>query len=90
MFICEEKFNYVDKSMGVTKDGEKYLSLNVIPINDQKKYNFLTKDDEIINLINSLEFKRFQEITLQIKFIREFNFEKRTSYWFPQLVGVDC
>ena len=89
MFICKDKFNYVDKSMGVTKDGEKYLSINVIPINDTKKYNFLTKDEEVMNLFNTMEFKRFEEITLVIKFTREFNFERKTSYWSPMLIGVE-
>lgn len=89
MFISKCKVNFVDKVVGVTKDGEKYISVNVIPIDDNKKYNFISKDDNVINLFNTYDFKRFEEITISLAFIREFRPETRTSYWAVVLTGVE-
>ena len=89
MFKSTSKVNYVDKTLGVTKDGEKYISVNVMPVGDSKKYSFLSKDEEVINLFNTLDFKRFEEITIVVGFNREFNQEKRTSYWSAILLGVE-
>ena len=89
MFISKVKVNFVDKSVGVTKDGEKYISINVIPINGTKKFNFISKDDNVIEYFNSYDFKRFEEIIISVDFNREFNQEKRTSYWSATLVGVE-
>ncbi len=89
MFKCKAKFNFIDKVSGVTKDGEKYVSLNVIPVNDTKKYNFISKDETVINLLNSIQLSRFAEITLELGFVKEFNYERRISYWSCVLLGVD-
>lgn len=89
MFKCKEKFNFIGKVSGVTKDGEKYISIDVIPTNDIKKYNFISKDETVINLFNSLQLSRFCEITLEIGFKKEFNYERKTSYWLCVLLGVD-
>ena len=89
MFICKCKVNFIDKVVGVTKDGEKYVSINAIPINDTKKYNFISKDESIINYFNTCNFGRFEEIVISIGFTREFNSERKTSYWSASLVGVE-
>lgn len=89
MFICKSKFNYIDKVLGVTKDGEQYVSINVIEINGTKNYNFLSKDTQVIELFKKLEISRFAEINLKLGFVREFNPESRFSYWSCNLLGVD-
>lgn len=89
MFVSKCQVNFIDKVVGVTKDGERFVSVNVIPLNDTKKFNFISKDDEVINYFKTCEFKRFEEITVLIGFNREFNQEKRTSYWSANLVGVE-
>ena len=89
MFICKSKFNYIDKVLGVTKDGEQYVSINVIEINGTKKYNFISKDAQVIELFKKLEISRFAEINLKLSFVREFNPESRFSYWSCNLLGVD-
>lgn len=89
MFVSKCKVNFLDKVVGVTKDGEKYISVNVIPANDTKKFNFISKNDDVINAFNTYDFKRFEEITISVGFFREFNQEKRTSYWSATLVGVE-
>lgn len=89
MFICKSKFNFIDKFIGVTKEGEQYVSLNVIELNGTKKYNFISKDTQVIDLFKKLEISRFAEVNLKLGFIREFNQEKRFSYWTCSLLGVD-
>ena len=80
-------FNFVDRRLGVTKDGEKYLALNVLS-KDNQKLSFITKKEELINKISSLQLTKFQDIKLNFNFSREFNREKRVSYWCCELVGV--
>ena len=89
MFICKSKFNFIDKIIGVTKDGERYVSINVIEVSGTKKYNFISKDANVIEIFNKLDISRFAEINLKLGFIREFNQERRFSYWTCVLLGVD-
>lgn len=80
-------FNFVDRKVGVTQDGEKYLALNVLS-KDNQKLSFITKKEELINKISSLQLTKFQDIKLNFNFSREFNREKRVSYWACELIGV--
>ncbi len=89
MFICKSKFNYIDKVIGVTKEGEQYVSLNVIELGGTKKYNFISKDVQVIELFKKLDISRFAEINLELGFNREFNQERRFSFWTCVLLGVD-
>lgn len=88
MVIAKEVFNFIDKREGVTKDGEKYLSINVLS-KDNKKLNFITKDNNLINKISPLNLQKFSAIKLILDFDREFNREKRISYWKCNLVGIE-
>ena len=47
MVVAKETFNFIDKREGVTKDGEKYLSINVLS-RDNRKFNFITKTFHIL------------------------------------------
>lgn len=88
MVIAKEVFNFIDKREGITKDGEKYLSINVLS-KDNKKLNFIIKDNNLINKISPLNLQKFSAIKLILDFDREFNREKRTSYWKCNLVGIE-
>ena len=88
MITCKEEFNFIDKRVGVTKEGEQYISINVIS-KDNKKFNFISKDSKLIDRISPLNLQRFAPIKLQLSFERTFNREKRTSYWTCSLVGVE-
>ena len=88
MVVAKETFNFIDKREGITKDGEKYLSLNVLS-KDNRKFNFITKDMELVNKISPLSIQKFSPIKLILDFDRVFNREKRTSYWTCNLVGVE-
>lgn len=88
MITCKEEFNFVDKRVGVTKDGEQYISVNVIS-KDNKKFNFISKDTKLIDKIAPLNLQRFAPIKLILCFERMFNKEKRTSYWTCNLIGVE-
>ena len=88
MISCKEEFNFIDKRVGVTKEGEQYISINVLS-KDNKKFNFISKDEKIINRISPLNLQRFAPIKLILSFERVFNKEKRTSYWTCGLVGVE-
>ena len=88
MIICHEDFNFIDKMVGVTKDGEKFISVNVLS-KDNKKFNFISKDASLIDKLASLKLQRFCNIKLVLQFQRVFNREKRTSYWTVNLVDVE-
>ena len=88
MVTCKEEFNFIDKRISVTKEGEQYLSINVIS-KDNKKFNFISKDTKLIDRISPLNLQRFSPIKLILGFERVFNKEKRTSYWTCQLIGVE-
>lgn len=88
MFKCKEEFNFVDKRVAVTKDGEQYISINVIS-KDNKNFNFISKNTDLIDKISPLNLQKFSKITLILGFKREFNKEKRTSYWTCSLLGVE-
>lgn len=83
-----QEFNFIDKRVGVTKEGEQYISINVIS-KDNKKFNFISKDTKLIDKISPLNLQRFAPIKLILDFERVFNKEKRTSYWTCELVGVE-
>lgn len=83
-----QEFNFIDKRIGVTKDGEQYISINVIS-KDNKKFNFISKDTKLIDKISPLNIQRFAPIKLVLEFDRVFNKEKRTSFWTCELVGVE-
>ena len=88
MVVAKETFNFIDKREGITKDGERYLSINVLS-KDNRKFNFITKDTELINKISPLNLQKFAQIKLVLNFERVFNKEKRTSYWTCNLLGVE-
>ncbi len=88
MITCKEEFNFIDKRVGMTKDNEQYISINVLT-KDNKKFNFISRDKKLIDKIAPLNLQRFSVIKLILCFEREFNKEKRTSYWTCNLVGVE-
>ena len=88
MVLAKETFNFIDKREGITKDGEKYLSINVLS-KDNRKFNFITKNTDLINKISPLNLQKFSQIKLVLNFERVYNREKRTSYWTCNLVGVE-
>lgn len=88
MIISKETFNFIDKREGITKDGERYLSLNVLS-KDNRKFNFITKDTDLINKVSPLNLQRFAPIKIVLDFDRVFNKEKRISYWSCEFVGVE-
>ena len=82
-------FDYDPPTEGISlKDGEKYLCVNVLS-KDNQKFNFITKDAELINKISPLNLQRFSQIKLILGFSREFNREKRFSFWSCNLVGIE-
>lgn len=88
MITCKEEFNFIDKRVGVTKDGEQYITINVLS-KDNRKFNFISKDSKLIEKIAPLNLQRFAPIRLIVDFERVYNKEKRTSYWACNLVGVE-
>ena len=83
-----ETFNFIDKRIGVTKEGEQYISINVLS-NDNKKLNFISKDTKLIDKISPLNIQKFSPIKLHFDIDRVFNAEKRVSYWSVNLIGVE-
>lgn len=83
-----QEFNFIDKRIGVTKDGEQYISINVLS-KDNRKFNFISKNTKLIDKIAPLNLQRFAPIKLVLDFERIYNQERRTSYWSCELVGVE-
>lgn len=81
-------FSYIDKKIGVTKDGEQFIALNVLSKDTNRKLNFISKSPELIDKISQTNFTKFQDIKLHFDFDREFNKEKKISYWTCEIVGV--
>lgn len=80
-------FSYIDKKIGVTKDGEQYIALNVLS-KDNRKFNFISKSPEVIDKLSQASFTKFQDIKLHFDFNREFNKEKKISFWTCEVIGV--
>lgn len=80
-------FSYIDKKTGVTKDGETYIAVNVLSKNN-RKFSFISKNPEVIDKISQTNFTKFQDVKLHFDFDKEYNNEKRISYWCCELVGV--
>lgn len=88
MIKGSEKFNFIDKRTGVNKDGEQYLSINVLS-DDNRKFNFITKDSKLIDKIAPLTIQKFAPIKLLFDIDRVFNAETRFSHWAVVLTGVE-
>ena len=82
-------FTYVDTTIGVTQDGEKYLAINVMTKGSNKrKLSFVTKKEEVINKISQIKLIDFQDVNLILDFDRIYNPERKTSYWGVELIGI--
>lgn len=80
-------FSFIAKKVGVTKDGEQYIALNVLS-KDNRKFYFLSKEVEVIDKISQINFTKFQDVKLHFDFDKEYNKEKKTSFWSCKLLGV--
>lgn len=80
-------FNFIEKKIGITQDGEKYIALNVLS-KDNQKLSFISKNEDVINKISSYNITKFQDIKLHFNFTRQYNKEKKVSYWSCELLGV--
>ena len=54
-------FNFIEKKIGVTQDGEKYIALNVLS-KDNQKLSFISKNENVIDKISALNITKFQDI----------------------------
>lgn len=88
MYESQAIVNFIDKVFGVTKNGEQYVSVSVIPVEGTQKLSFMSTDPDVLNVIKSMDIKRFDEIILRLGFKRIFNPENRTSYWSCELLGI--
>lgn len=88
MISAKELFNFIDKRVGVTKEGEKYLCVNVLS-KDNRKFSFVTKDVNLIDKISPLNIQKFSPIKLIFEFDRVYNKEKNVSYWSCEFKGVE-
>lgn len=82
------KFYFIDKLVGVTKEGEQYLSINVLS-EDNRKFNFITKDPKIIDRLAPLNIQKFALVKLTFSIDKIFNPETRFSHWNVSLTGVE-
>ena len=89
MVTGKQVFTFVDKQVGVTQNGEKYLAINVLTKgNSKKKFSFLAKNPDLVDKYSNTKFNDFQDIELNLQFDRVYNAEKRFSYWDCELIGI--
>ncbi len=88
MISCKEEFNFIDKRQGVTKEGEHYLSVNVLS-KDNKKFNFISKDTKLIDKFSPLNLQRFSVINLVLCFERVYSKDRKMSYWTCRLIDIE-
>lgn len=89
MVTGKQLFTFIDKQVGVTQNGEKYLAINVLTKgNEKKKVSFLSKNDDLVSKYSNVKFNDFQDIELSLQFDRVYNSEKRFSYWDCELIGI--
>ena len=88
MIKGQETFNFIDKRVGVTKDGVKYICINVISRENQS-VSFISTDEKLISKIGGLSLTRFAPIKLTFDISKEFNQKTRYSNWVVTLIGVD-
>lgn len=89
MFKGSNVFTFLSKRNGVTKDGESYVSVNVLTKHTKKPISFIVTKPELIDLINNRQFTDYQDIKLIVEFDRVFNSKTRYSNWQVELVGVE-
>ena len=58
-------FNFVERKVGVTQDGEKYIAINVLS-KDNQKLSFISKKEELINKISSLPIRTPNEFNTKM------------------------
>lgn len=80
-------FSFIEKKVGVTKEGEQFIAVNVLS-KDNKKLSFISKIPEVIDKISQTSFTKFQDIKLHFNFEREYNRQTKTSYWVCEIIGV--
>lgn len=83
-----ETFNFIDKRVGVTKEGEQYIAINVIT-KDNEKVNFVSKNPDVIDALGSININRFAPIKLKFETNRKYNKEKKFYFWAVELIGVE-
>lgn len=89
MFKSNQIFTYIDSSVGINQDGEKYFAINVMSKGThKKKISFITKNEELINKISQMKFIDFQDIVIVVSFEREYLKEKKVSIWKCELIDV--
>lgn len=88
MLVARDKFYFVERKVGITKEGEKYFCLNVLTKNDKSSMSFLTKEPDIVDNLSNIKFVDFQEIELIVGFKRVFNPQTRYSNWNCELIGI--
>lgn len=82
-------FTFISRRLGVTKDGVKYLALDVLTKGDKSKISFVVTDSKLIDSIQNKDLHDFQDIKCVFDIKRQFNNEKRISYWVVELIGVE-
>lgn len=88
MLKCFTVVTYLGQKNGITKDGEKYVSLEVRDNEAGKNYNFVTKDLDLVDKIINTNFKPYQDIKIELSFDRVFNAKSRFSNWQVELIDI--
>lgn len=89
MFKSSNVFTYIDSTVGVNQDGEKYFAINVMSKGTHKrKLSFITKNEDVISKLSQMKFIDFQDVVLHINFDRKYIAEKKISYWECELIDI--
>lgn len=88
LFQDKSRFKFLEKVCSINQDGEKYVSISVLSL-DNKKFNFISHDDSVIQTIQSLNIENLSDIIVNVGFYKSFNPRTRFSNWQCDLLGVE-
>lgn len=89
MIKAQKIFSYLNHTIGVTKDGEQYVVLNVIDKETTSKFSFISKQSEVIDKVAKLQCEQYKDIRVFLNFYRDFNQKTRYSNWRVELLGCE-
>lgn len=88
MIQGKQTFIFVNKTVGVTKEGVRYVAFDVLEKKNKNKYSFVAKNPDLITRLENTKFVDFQDVVMYFDFNKVFNPQTRFSNWQCELIDV--
>ena len=83
LFQDKSRFKFLEKVCSINQDGEKYVSISVLSL-DNKKFNFISHDESVIQTIQSLNIENLSDIITSLGLEKYLVFGK--SFYYIQII----